>query len=143
MDSLRKHRENEESKEFAETQSITFIPQPFNSMLCGQACLAMIMGKTINEICKDLGKDWSTCIQSDIMPFLNRNGYKTRLIKGVDIDFDEVPNSSIIRIAYPNEKAHFIIKSETKYIDPDYGIIQEVKANRKITHYLTYAKKTQ
>lgn len=141
MNTLEKYRENQESqekKELTKKQHLTFVAQPFHSMQCGQACLAMITGKSIEKICNELGKHWSTSIDSDMMPYLTNLGFKTRLVKGSDIDFTEVPNNSIIRIAYPNEKGHFIIKNNDKFYDPSIGVLTQILANRKITHYLTY-----
>jgi len=114
------------------------VTQPFNSKKCGQSCLSMITGNSLEEICKDLGKDGTTNIDNDIMKYLNRQGYKTRLIKGYDITYSEIPDSSIIRLSYPTENGHFIVKHKGKYYDPAVGIIQEIKSHTKITHYLTF-----
>lgn len=118
-----------------------FIPQPYKSMQCGQTCLAMITGKTIDEICDELGKKWTTYVQSDIQNYLDRNGYKTRLIQGKNISFDEVPNNSIIRVCFPSENGHVVVKHENKYYDPAVGIIDQMLAYVEITHYLTFEKK--
>ena len=93
-----------------------FKSQPYKSMLCGQACLSMITEKTIEEICLDIGKDYLTSIQGDLQPFLNRNKFKTRLISGQNITFNEVPNNSVIRVSYPSSNAHFVVKTKNQNI---------------------------
>lgn len=120
---------------------MNFITQPYRSMQCGQTCLAMITGKNVDEICEELGKHWSTSIDTDLMSYLNRSQYKTRLVKGSCITFEEIPNNSIIRLCYPSESGHFIVKTKGKYYDPSVGIIEEIKAHVKITHYLTFEEK--
>lgn len=119
---------------------IKFIPQPYNSKLCGQTCLSMITKESIEDICKDIGKDWDTDVFLDWMPYLNRKGYRTRIIHGKDISFNEVPNGSIIRITRINNTSHAILKHNDKYYDPLIGIIDEFLNHDKITHYLTFNK---
>ncbi|PKH52417.1 hypothetical protein CXF68_17720 [Tenacibaculum sp. Bg11-29] len=119
---------------------INFIEQPYHSQKCGQTCLSMITGKSIDKICKYLGKDWLTSIESDLQNFLNRNGYKTRLISGKNLAFKEVTNNSIVRVCYPNGSGHFVLKTDNKIFDPSVGIIFKMLAYVKITHYLTFEK---
>lgn len=119
---------------------INFIEQPYHSQKCGQTCLSMITGSSIDEICKSLGKDWLTSIESDLQHFLNSNGYSTRLTSGRNLQFKEVANNSIIRVCYPNGNGHFVLKKDNKIFDPSVGIIEEMLAYVKITHYLTFEK---
>ncbi|CAL2104577.1 protein of unknown function [Tenacibaculum sp. 190130A14a] len=121
--------------------TIKFKQQPFSSMLCGQTCLSMITGESIEDISKELGKDWETDIYEHIMPFLSKRNYNVRAIKVFDITFEEVPNESIILFRYPNGNGHFVIKHNDRYFDPAIGIVNQYLANRKITNYLTFEKK--
>ena len=117
---------------------INFISQPYKSQQCGQACLAMVTNKTIDQVVKDLGRDWHTDIKQDIQFYLDRNSFKTRLISGEQISFDEVPDNSIIRLCYPSANGHFVVKHNGKYYDPSVGIVEQMISYVKITHYLTY-----
>lgn len=120
--------------------TINFIEQPYHSQKCGQTCLAMITGISIDEICREIGKDWLTSLDGDLQSFLNKKGYETRMISGKNLKFKEIKNNSIIRVCYPNGNGHFVIKSANKIYDPSVGIIQEMIAYIKITHYLTFEK---
>ena len=121
-------------------KSIKFIEQPYHSQKCGQTCLSMITGKSIEEICKILGKDWLTSLDNDIQTYLDRNGYCTQLISSKNLSFKETPNNSIIRVCYPNGNGHFVLKLNDKIYDPSVGIIYQMLAYIKITHYLTFEK---
>lgn len=100
----------------------------------------MITGNSITDICKDLGKYWSTSIDNDLQSYLNRKEFKTSLISSKEVTFKDVPNNSIVRVCYPSSNAHFVVKSNNKIYDPSVGIIHEMLAYIKITHYLTFQK---
>lgn len=119
---------------------IVFKEQPYKSMQCGQTCLSMITGKSIDEICEELGKFWTTHLDSDLQSFLERNGYKTKLVGSGKIEFDEIPNDSLVRICFPSGNGHIIIKHDDKYYDPSVGIVQQMLAYVRVTHYLTFKK---
>ena len=118
-----------------------FIEQPYHSKKCGQACLAMITGKTVEEICSALENNWSTSMDRDIQRYLNRNDFSTSITYNHKLSFEKIPNNSIIRVCYPNEAAHFVVKHKDKIYDPSVGIIDQMLAYVKITHYLTYEKR--
>ncbi|WP_299106057.1 hypothetical protein [uncultured Tenacibaculum sp.] len=101
----------------------------------------MITGQSVEEICKEIGENWSTNIYDNLMPYLSNKGFKSRVTKGVDITFDEVPNDSIVLFLYPNEKGHFVLKHDGKYYDPAIGIVEQYLAHRKVTSYLKFEKK--
>lgn len=118
---------------------MNFIQQPYKSNHCGQTCLAMITSKTVEQVCNELSEEGTTHIETHLQPYLNTNDYKTRLVKGNSISFEEVPNQSIIRLCYPSGGGHFIIKLNGKYLDPQIGLIDKIMINYvKITHYLTF-----
>ncbi|CAL2104612.1 hypothetical protein [Tenacibaculum sp. 190130A14a] len=119
---------------------LAFIAQPYHSMQCGQACLAMITQSSLLEVIQETGKHWSTHIKNDLQKFLDKRGYTTALVEKMDVDFQEIPNNSIVRICYPNETGHFVVKADNVFYDPSVGIVQTYQCYVKITHYLTYAK---
>ncbi|TDQ22760.1 hypothetical protein [Tenacibaculum caenipelagi] len=117
-----------------------FKAQPYLSKKCGQTCLAMITGKSIEEICKELGKEYYTNIVNDLQAYLEENGYKTLLSNG-SFEVKNVPNNSIIRLEKLDESGHFIIKNEIgKIYDPNIGIVEKYMNDTKITHYLNFVK---
>ena len=122
------------------TQQIKFIAQPFRSSQCGQTCLAMIVGKTVEEVCKSLGKIYYTNLNPDLKRYLEGNGYSTLMATG-PFEISEVPSNSIMRMEKPDTSGHFVIKiDEKKVFDPAVGIVSEYLNHYKISHYLSFWK---
>lgn len=120
-----------------------FKAQPYLSKKCGQTCLAMITGKEVNEICKELEKEYYTSITPDLQNYLESNGYKTILSTG-NFDFNDVPKDSIIRLQKPDGSGHFVLKNtDGKVYDPNIGIVEKYMSYYEISHYLNYEKKAQ
>ncbi len=115
------------------------ITQPYLSKKCGQACLAMITGKSVEEISKELKKEYTTNIREDLQKYLEDNGFVTELKQGC-IKMKEIPKNSIVRLNKPDNSGHFIIKNEVgKLLDPNVGTVEEYSQDRyTITHYLTF-----
>lgn len=119
---------------------ITYKQQRYRSKQCGQACLAMILGISIDEAIKLLNnKKKSTSLYDDLAVALERHGYEVKKHTG-EVDWDEVPDNSIIRVVFPTKAGHFIIKHRGKYYDPAIGIVEGYNDYRKITHYITFKK---
>ncbi|AUC15875.1 hypothetical protein BTO06_12255 [Tenacibaculum sp. SZ-18] len=72
------------------------------------------------------------------MFYLNSKGYKTRLVQGVDITLDEIPNDSVVRFQYPNEKGPFVLKRNNKFYDPNIGEVLKYKYDHVVTHWLQF-----
>lgn len=118
---------------------VEYKQQRYRSKQCGQTCLAMITGKSIQEVCKDMNKYRSTSLFKDIAKYLEKQGYKVTKHTG-RVEFDEVPDNSVIRVTFPNKAGHFIIKHKGKYYDPAVGVVEEFNNYRKITHYIKFNK---
>ena len=80
---------------------MNFKAQPYLSKQCGQTCIAMIIGKSVEDVCSEMEKEYTTNIYTDLQNCLNNNGYKTFVAYG-DFQFSEVPNNSIIRLNKPD-----------------------------------------
>ena len=119
---------------------IQFIAKQFRSKKCGQTCLSMITGKNVEDICNELGKFLVTNMVTDLQVYLNNNGYKTRIVHGVKIQRNEIPNNSIVRLCFPDGTGHFVVKFKNKFYDPDIGIVKKYLANVRYTDYLTFKK---
>lgn len=120
---------------------IKYVSQPEESKQCGQACLSMITGVPVEDICKELKKYWHTDITKDFIPHLKKHGFKAKLVSKEFMSFDEIPNNSIIRVCWFNSKGHFIVKHNDIYYDPAKGLILEYKCFTKINHYIKFSKK--
>lgn len=119
---------------------IVFKAQPYLSKKCGQACIAMITGKSIAEICKEIGKEYTTNIYTDLQEYLKSKGYKTLVAYG-EMEIEEVPNNSIVRLNKPDHSGHFILKTATGTIfDPAIGIVKKYMNHSTISHYLYFRK---
>lgn len=124
---------------YRKPMKIEYKQQRYRSKQCGQTCLAMVTGKDVKEVCKDMNKYRSTQLYGDLDKYLKREGYEVTRHSGV-VNPDEVPNNSIIRFVFPNGGGHFVVKSEDKYYDPAIGVVLEFNDYRKITHYINYKK---
>lgn len=116
------------------------ISQPYHSKQCGQACLAMITGKTLEEVCNDLENYKSTIIKDEIIPYLNKNNFSTQTINSLSADFDSIPNNSIVYFMYQNGSTHVCVKHNDLYYDPDVGIIKEYDYKVRILKYIRFVK---
>jgi hypothetical protein len=116
--------------------------QPNGSSRCGQACLAMITGKPLEEVCEELQNYWYTNIE-DLEEYLDNKQFDTFLSVNKLMDFDEIPDNSIIRFWKLDGKGHFIVKYEGKYYDPAIGIVEKYYKDVKPNYYLSYYKRTE
>lgn len=118
-----------------------YLKQPYRSKKCGQTCLAMILNKSIDEVCKMLNNKYrSTCIYKDLAVCLELNGYKVTKHYKRGLKQEEIPNNSVIRVQFPNKNGHFIVKVDNEYYDPSVGIVKYLNEDRLITHYINYEK---
>ncbi|CAL2108639.1 hypothetical protein T190115A13A_80214 [Tenacibaculum sp. 190524A02b] len=111
---------------------------------CGQTVLSMILNKTVEEVIDDLGKDKTTCLIKDLKPYLQRNGYEVEFKK--IRYFEEVPDSSIIRIEFQGESTngHFLLKTNGKFYDPHVGVIEYNNEDTRFARaYLRFYPKQQ
>lgn len=119
---------------------MNFKAQPYLSKQCGQTCIAMITGKSVEDVCSEMEKEYTTNIYTDLQSCLKNNGFKTFVAYG-DFQFSEVPNNSIIRLNKPDNSGHFVLKTEKGIIyDPSVGIVQEYMSYYSISHYLKFEK---
>jgi hypothetical protein len=125
-----------------------FVSQGYDTKLCGQACLAMITGKSLGAICDELNNFSGTSLENDLMPYLEptmKNVELSRVTRyGLKITLEHIPNNSIILLSSPNwngKNGHFIIKQNDLYYNPEVGILTEIDMSyRKVESYLTFMK---
>lgn len=102
--------------------SIVHIQQPQNSSLCGQSCVAMYCGVTLEE---------------SVKAFASKGGTRTRQVIsviqsfGVDMDYkplqlikkdSTLPETCIIKIVWEGKKrSHWILKKGNVVHDPSYA----------------------
>lgn len=107
-----------------------------NFTTCGQACIAMIAGKTIETVIHDMGTDGPTSIGQliDILdwygiPHAQKN---TRISKK-----NPKPHPFSILTVHTNEGyTHWTLLYEGKYYDPEFGLIEGEYPFGRITSFL-------
>lgn len=103
---------------------------------CGQACIAMITGKSIEQVIKDMKTNGPTSI-GQLIEILDYYGIKhaernTRISKK-----HPTPHEYSLLTVHTNEGyTHWALLFENKYYDPEFGIIEGEYTHGKITSFL-------
>lgn len=103
---------------------------------CGQACIAMIAGKTVEEVIKDMKTNGPTSI-GQLIEALDFYGIKhaernTRISKK-----NPVPHEfSILTVHTNNGYTHWTLLYDGKYFDPEFGLVDGEYTYGKITSFL-------
>ena len=103
---------------------------------CGQACIAMIAGKTVEEVIKDMKTNGPTSI-GQLIEALDFYGIKhsernTRISKK-----NPVPHEFSILTVHTNiGYTHWTLLYDGKYYDPEFGLIEGEYTYGKITSFL-------
>lgn len=107
--------------------NIEYKQQNLGDKTCGQTCLAMITGSTVENICTIINKKGGTR-NTDVVKVLKYFNIAYTYKRGKD--FRKIPNNSLIKIGFKNyTNTHFIIKTKDIYYDPDWEIIKEYSNN--------------
>ncbi len=111
------------------------IMQP-NGSACGQACIAMISGKSVEEVIKDMRTDGPTSI-GQLMDILDIYGIghaerNKRISKKNPVPY----KYSILTIHTNAGYTHWALLYSNKYYDPEFGLIDGEYTYGKITSFL-------
>ena len=103
---------------------------------CGQACIAMIAEKTIEEVIKDMKTSGPTSI-GQLIEALDFYGIKhaernTRISKKNPVPYE----FSILTVHTNNGYTHWTLMYDGKYYDPEFGLIEGEYTYGKITSFL-------
>ena len=107
-----------------------------NFTTCGQACIAMIAGKTIETVIQDMKTDGPTSI-GQLIDILDQYGIShaernTRISKK-----NPEPYPFSILTVHTNEGyTHWTLLYQGKYYDPEFGLIEGEYTFGKITSFL-------
>lgn len=103
---------------------------------CGQACIAMIAEKTVEEVIKDMKTNGPTSI-GQLIEALDFYGIKhaernTRISKK-----NPVPHEfSILTVHTNNGYTHWTLLYDGRYYDPEFGLVEGEYTYGKITSFL-------
>ena len=111
------------------------VMQP-TSTTCGQACIAMIAGKPIEDVIKDMKTDGPTSI-GQLMEILDFYGIKhaernKRISKKNPVPYEY----SILTVHTTEGYTHWTLLYDKKYFDPEFGLIESEYPHGKITSFL-------
>lgn len=111
------------------------IMQP-TSTTCGQACIAMIAGKSIEDVIKDMRTDGPTSIGQliEILDFYSiKHAERNKRISKKN----PIPYEYSILTVHTNEGyTHWALLYDKKYFDPEFGLIEGEYTQGKITSFL-------
>lgn len=103
---------------------------------CGQACIAMIANKDIEEVIKDMKTDGPTSIGQliEILDFYGiEHAEKNKRISKKN----PVPYKYSILTVHTNAGyTHWTLLYDNKYFDPEFGLIEGEYTHGKITSFL-------
>lgn len=108
-----------------------------NCFTCGQACIAMITEKEIDEVIKDIKNDGPTSI-GQLIEALDFYGVRhaeknLRISKKNPVQSDY----SILTVHMNAGYTHWVLYYNKKYYDPEFGIIEGCYSKGKITSFLS------
>ena len=103
---------------------------------CGQACIAMITGKDIEQVIKDMKTSGPTSI-GQLIEILDFYGVKhaeknTRISKKNPVPYEY----SILTVHANGGYTHWALLYDNKYYDPEFGLIEGEYTHGKITSFL-------
>lgn len=111
------------------------VTQPSDTT-CGQACIAMITGKEIGEVIRDMKTDGPTSI-GQLIEALDFYGIRhaernTRISKKNPVPYEY----SILTVHTNAGYTHWALLFAGKYYDPEFGLIEGEYTHGKITSFL-------
>jgi len=116
---------------------VEYLSQPPASNLCGQTCVAMLAGVTINDVASFLGTEGCTNWWH-LIKTLRNFGIECadRMVRYRPSQ--ELPTVCIVRIHFADVKnlSHYIVFYNDRWHDPDGGITQKLSSHIRVTSYL-------
>lgn len=114
-------------------KKIDYIKQP-TEYLCGQACVAMLAGVTVEEVVSVMKNDKGTG-KKDIEKALNYYGIGQAKTMTKADNFSVLPKACILKVLLP-KYGHWILYYDGKYYDPEFGLMEELYPKARIQSYL-------
>lgn len=114
---------------------ISLIKQPEDSNLCGQACIAMIAGISLNESIELFNSKGATNTKK-LYYALQKRGVSCN-DKAIRIKNNNKPKLCIVKIHYTGYKnLHWCIWNDNKYYDPARGIRKKLDTFERETSFI-------
>ena len=108
-------------------------PTPFT---CGQACIAMIAGKSVEEVIRDMKTDAATSI-GQLTEALDHYGIRHAERNKRISKKNPVPYAySILTVHMNAGYTHWVLLYDGRYYDPELGLIEGEYPHGRITSFL-------
>lgn len=114
-------------------KKINYIKQP-TDYLCGQACVAMLAGVTVEEVVSVMKNDKGTG-KKDIEKALNYYGINQAKTMTKADNTSVLPKVCILKVLLP-KYGHWILYYDGKYYDPEFGVMEKLYQKARIQSYL-------
>ena len=114
-------------------KEIQYIRQP-NQYLCGQACVAMIAGVSVDEVIRVMNNDKATG-KKDIEKALEHYGIRQAKTMTKADNSTPLPPVCILKVLLPGY-GHWVLYVRGKYYDPEFGLADELHSKARIQSYL-------
>jgi len=110
--------------------SIEYIRQPTPTS-CGQACIAMLAGVSVDEVCQVMGND-STTSYEDMTGALAHYGF--RYLPSTSFQ-GSLPDVCLPLVQFPTYD-HGVLYFRGKFYDPEFGVLDECAPGGVIVEFI-------
>ena len=114
-------------------KEIKYIQQP-TEYLCGQACVAMIAGVSVDDVIRVMNNDQATG-KKDIERALDHYGIRQAKTMAKADNNTPLPPVCILKVLLPGY-SHWVLFYHGKYYDPEFGLTDELYGKARIQSYL-------
>lgn len=102
--------------------------------LCGQACVAMLAGVTVEEVVSVMENDKGTG-KKDIERALNHYGIRQAKTMTRADNTSALPAVCILKVLMPGYD-HWVLYYDGTYYDPEFGVMKELHQKARVQSYL-------
>lgn len=124
----------------SDINALVLISQPEGSYCCGQCCVAMIAGRSLEVVKKAMGKNGSTTTRV-IQKGLKKLGvrHKAGRLRAIRGDLSKLPHTGILKVAAPWRRSgwHWVLKHNRKIYDPARGVYQVAEYTAETSNIIT------
>lgn len=104
---------------------MTHVRQPLGSNLCAHACLAMMLGLTLDQACERMGHRRKTRTR-DLVRALGPVALAKRLLLVRQVGLDHLPDDAVLRIVW-GSFGHFVVKHGERVHDPAWSDAERIE----------------
>ena len=114
-------------------KQIQYIQQP-TEYLCGQACVAMIAGVSVEDVIRVMNNDKATG-KKEIERALEHYGIKQAKTMTKADNSTPLPPVCLLKVLFPRYSL-WVLYDHGKYYDPEFGLMDELYGKARVQSYL-------